>query len=55
MPYKVVKVGGGYATMNKHTCEIKGHHDSKEKAMAQMRLLYGVEHGMKVKGKKKKK
>ena len=53
MPYKVVKKGNKYLTVNEQTGHIKGTHDTKAKAMAQMRLLYGVEHGMVPRKKKK--
>jgi hypothetical protein len=49
VPYKVVKRGDKYLTINKDTGDVKGTHDSEAKALAQMRLLYGVEHGMKPK------
>ena len=52
MPYKVIKRGNKYLTINKQTGKVKGTHDSMAKAMSQMRLLYGVEHGMKPTGHK---
>uniref|UniRef100_A0A6H1ZRN0 Uncharacterized protein n=1 Tax=viral metagenome TaxID=1070528 RepID=A0A6H1ZRN0_9ZZZZ len=51
MPYKIEKRGDKYLTINKETKKVKGTHDTYEKALAQMRLLYGVEHGMKVRKK----
>ena len=49
MPYKIVsKVIGGevkYAVKNTQTGKTHGY-TTKTKAEAQMRLLYGVEHGM---------
>ena len=52
MPYDVKMMGGQWCTINTDTKEIKGRHgkgdEGKKKAMAQMRLLYGVENGMKV-------
>ena len=56
MPYDIVKKGTGYTVKNLDT----GHEFSKKgipksRAKAQMRLLYGVEHGMVVKGKDKSK
>jgi hypothetical protein len=45
MPYKIVKQGNKYLTVNKDTGKIKGTHDSKAKAIAQMRLLYGIDAG----------
>lgn len=53
MPYKVVKKGNKWLTINKETGKVKGTHDTKEKAVAQMRLLYGIESG-KLKPRKKK-
>lgn len=47
MPYKIVKRGKKYVVINKETGKVKGTHSSKEKALAQMRLLYGIEHGWK--------
>lgn len=57
MPYKVIARGDKFAVVNKDTGHVKGMHDSKEKAMSQMRLLYGIEHGMvpRSKGRKKRK
>ena len=51
MPYKIEQRDGKWLTINKDTGDVKGTHDSREKAVKQMRLLYGVEHGMRVKGK----
>jgi len=42
MPYKVEKRGSNWVTVNTETGQVKGTHDSKEKAMRQMRLLYAV-------------
>lgn len=47
MPYAVVKRDGKFYTINKVTGKIKGTHSSKAKAISQMRLLYGLESGMK--------
>jgi len=47
MPYKIVKRGNKYLTVNKQTGKIKGRHASKKKAVAQMRLLYMVDSGKK--------
>lgn len=55
MPYKVIQRGNKYLTVNEQTGDIKGTHDSKAKAMAQMKLLYGIEHGMVLRPKKGKK
>lgn len=47
MPYKVVEKKGKFHVVNKETGEDKGASESREKAVAHMRLLYGVGHGMK--------
>lgn len=52
MPYAVRKKGEKWLTVNSETGEVKGTHDSKQKAVAQLRLLYGVEHGMTPRSKK---
>ena len=54
MPYSVRKQGDKYITYNKETGDVKGKHDSREKAMKQMRLLYMVEHGGTPRSAKKK-
>ena len=48
MPYQIVKKGEKWEVINKDTRKSHGKHDSKEKAMKQMRLLHGIENGMKV-------
>ena len=45
MPYEVVKEGDKWVTRNKDTGKVKGTHDTKAKAIRQMRLLYMVESG----------
>lgn len=45
MPYAVRKRGNQWVTINKETGDVKGTHSSREKALAQMRLLYHVESG----------
>lgn len=45
MPYKIIRKGNKWLTVNKQTGKVKGTHSSKHKAIAQMRLLYGVEGG----------
>jgi hypothetical protein len=52
MPYKIIKKGDKWLTVNADTGDVKGTHDSEKKALAQMRLLYGVEHGLKPRKKK---
>ena len=51
MPYKIVEKKGKFHVINTETGEDKGASDSREKAIAHMRLMYGVEHGMKVRKK----
>ena len=46
-PWSVVKRGSRWAVVKNSTGAVKAMHDSKEKAMAQLRLLEGVEHGWK--------
>jgi len=43
MPYSIIKRGDKYLTINKDTGKVKGTHDSRKKAVAQMRLLYKIE------------
>jgi len=47
MPYDIRQKGDKWVTYNKETGDVKGTHDSREDAVKQMRLLYGVEGGMK--------
>jgi hypothetical protein len=48
MPYEKVSVGHGkYNVVNKDTGEVHARGTTSGKADAQMRLLRGVEHGMK--------
>lgn len=47
MPYRIEKRGNKWVVVNEDTGKVKGTHDSEEKARAQMRLLYGIEHGLK--------
>lgn len=51
VPYKIVEKKGKFHVINTETGEDKGASDSREKAIAHMRLMYGVEHGMKVRKK----
>ena len=44
MPYGVRKRRNKWVTYNTDTGDIKGTHDSREKALKQMRLLYHVKH-----------
>ena len=53
MPYAAIPVGKGmYRVVNTSTGKVHAEKTTKEKAEAQIRLLQGVEHGMKVRGKK---
>ena len=42
MPFAVEQRNGKWVTINSATGKIKGTHDSKAKAIRQMRLLYMV-------------
>jgi hypothetical protein len=51
MPYnKIHNKDGTYTVKNAETGKVHASHTTKEKAEAQMRLLHGVDHGMKPKG-----
>lgn len=52
MPYELKKIGNKWAVVNKNTGK-KRLHDSKEKAISQMKLLYALENGYKIKSKKR--
>jgi hypothetical protein len=54
MPYKIVKRGNKYLTVNKQTGKIKGRHASKKKAVSQMRLLYKIENDKTKRSRKRK-
>ena len=45
MPYAIKKQGEKWITYNSETGETKGSHDTREKAVKQMRLLYMVKLG----------
>lgn len=47
MPYGIRKKGDKFLTINTETGAVKGTHETREEAEAQMRLLYGIKHGMK--------
>jgi hypothetical protein len=51
MPYAIEGSGSKFIVKNKKTGDIKGHFTSRKKALRQMRLLQGVEHGWKPTGK----
>jgi len=51
MPYNIRETKGGkWETYNTETGDVKGTHATREKALAQMRLLYAVEHGDRLRG-----
>lgn len=53
MPHAVIKAGGGmFKVVNTSTGKVHAEKTTLAKAEAQLRLLRGVEHGMKVRGKK---
>ena len=45
MPYIVRKKGNQWLTVNTETGKVKGRHKTKKLAIAQMRLLQGIESG----------
>lgn len=52
MPYALIKHSdGSFSVKNKETGKIHASHTTKEKALAQMRLLYLVEAGGKLRNK----
>lgn len=51
MPYNVQKRGEKWAVVNTETGDVKGTHTSRQKAIRQMNLLRGVEHGWEPTGK----
>ena len=55
MPYSVHKRGEKWVVTNTETGDVKGKHDSKVKAIRQINLLRGVEHGWNPTGAKAKK
>lgn len=44
MPYAIVKTANGYGVKNTENGMMHSHDISEERAMAQMRLLEGIEH-----------
>lgn len=52
MPYEIVKQGKKFVVRNKETKDVKGTFDSRPRAVAQLRLLYGIEGGMTPRSKK---
>ena len=53
MPYSIHKQGDKWIVTNSDTGQSKGKHDSREKAVAQMRLLYMIKSGKEPKIKSK--
>lgn len=47
MPYKIVKKNDKYLVINELTGKVKGTHDTKDKAISQMRFLYSIEKSIK--------
>ena len=45
MPYKVLKRGNKFVTVNKITGDVKGTHATRDKAEKQRRLLEMIKHG----------
>jgi len=54
MPYRLKKVSGGVAVVNKDTGQYRAKHTTMAKAKAQMRLLQGIEHGWRPTKKRKR-
>lgn len=52
MPYKILKRENKWVVINKTTKDVKGTHSSKQKAVGQMGLLYGIHEGRKPTGQK---
>ena len=52
MPYAILPANGGFKVVNTQTGQVHAKHTTRDKAEAQVRLLRGVEHGMKVRSKK---
>jgi len=47
MPYGVRRRGGKFVVINTDTGDVKGTHDTEEKAEEQRRLLEGIKRGWK--------
>jgi len=47
MPYKIIKRKNKWKVVNSDTGRVAGTHNTKTKATSQLRLLYGIESGMK--------
>ena len=55
MPYKIVKHGSCYSVVNKSNGKVHSKCSTEKNAKRQMRLLYGVDHGMIPRGSKSRK
>ena len=55
MPYTIRQSGSKFVVVNTETNDVKGRHDTKEKAQRQINLLRGIEHGWEPTGKKARK
>jgi hypothetical protein len=53
MPYDIRRRGKKFVVINRDTGDVKGKHDTMGEAESQMRLLYGIEHGMKIRSSEK--
>jgi len=53
MPYKIVKTNNCYSVVNKESGEVHSKCSTKEKAEAQLKLLYAIEKNPKFKQVKK--
>ena len=47
MPYAILPVNGAFKVVNTATGQVHAEHTTRPKAEAQVRLLRGIEHGMK--------
>jgi hypothetical protein len=52
MPYALEKVGGKFKVINKDSGKVHAKGTSSKNAKKQMRLLQGIEHGMKLRSQK---
>jgi hypothetical protein len=50
MPYRIEKVKGGYRVVNAITGDVKAAKTTKARAERQIRLLRGIDHGMRPSG-----
>lgn len=45
MPFSIERRGDKWIVRNEETGDVKGTHDSEEKAKSQLRLLNAIKHG----------